>query len=200
MNPTRPALCYHTAILRRLGDKMKLLKFLCLPKGHRRARSVARSEIGPIEGEGGADLAVLRPTESAPDLRIGTSTLPKPSPLIHRNQESDGMPTILSRTNRLNVTFLRNTDPETVSNRAPPFPGSDQSSLPGPSGRVVDSRATSKNKSDWKSTTYAATRLAINLVKESSDVFPPLKSVAGGLLAILNHCEVRPASPRLCRL
>ena len=40
-------------------------------------------------------------------------------------------------------------------------------------------------------TTYATTKLAINLVKESSDVFPPLKSVVGGLSAILDHCEVR---------
>ena len=63
----------------------------------------------------------------------------------------------------------------------------------------VDPRAASENQSDWKSTTYATTRLAINLVKESSDVFPPLKSVAGGLSAILNHCEVRSMTPRLCR-
>ena len=40
------------------------------------------------------------------------------------------------------------------------------------------------------------TRLAINLVKEPSDVFPPLKSVAGGLSAVLDHCEVYFISPR----
>jgi len=57
-----------------------------------------------------------------------------------------------------------------------------------------------KSKSDWKATTYATTKLAIDLVKESSDVFPPLKSVAGGLSAILNHCEVRFISPGLYRL
>ena len=32
------------------------------------------------------------------------------------------------------------------------------------------------------------------MVKESSDVFPPLKSVAGGLSAILDHCEVNSIS------
>jgi len=122
MNPTRPALCYHTAILRRLSDKMKLLKFLCLPKGHRRARSVARSEIGPIEGQGGADLAVLRPTESAPDLRIGTSTLPKPGPLIHRNQESDGMQIVLSRTIRLNASLCVIQTPTPFPIELCPFP------------------------------------------------------------------------------
>ena len=45
--------------------------------------------------------------------------------------------------------------------------------------------------SNWGSTAYATTKLAINLVKESADVFPPLKSVAGGLSAILDHCDVR---------
>ena len=39
-------------------------------------------------------------------------------------------------------------------------------------------------------TGYAANKSAIDLMKESSDAFPPLKSVAGDLSAILNHCEV----------
>jgi len=77
--------------LRRLRDKMKLPKFLRLPKSHRRARSKARSEIGPIEGQSEADLATPRPAESTPDLRIGTSALPTPSPLVLNNQESNGM-------------------------------------------------------------------------------------------------------------
>ena len=51
---------------------------------------------------------------------------------------------------------------------------------------------TDKNGSDWKSTAYNATKLAINLVKESADTFPPLGSVAGGLSAILDHCDVQP--------
>jgi len=70
---------------------MKLPKFLRLPKSNRRARSKARSEIGSIEGQSEADIATPHPTESTPDLQIGTSTLPTPSPLIPRNQELDGM-------------------------------------------------------------------------------------------------------------
>ena len=92
MNATRPAICYQTTIytsLHRPSDEMKLLKLLCLPKTHRRARSRARSEIGPVEDQTG--LAAPRPTESAPDLRIGTSTLPAPSPLTPNDQESTGM-------------------------------------------------------------------------------------------------------------
>ena len=74
--------------LSRLSDKMELLKkLLCLPKSHRRARSKARGEIAPIEDQNNPSLAVLRPTESAPDLRIGTSTPPIPRPLTSRHQK-----------------------------------------------------------------------------------------------------------------
>ena len=55
---------------------------------------------------------------------------------------------------------------------------------------------TSENKSEmsWKSTAYASVKVVADVVKESSDVFPPLKSVVGGLTAILKHYDVRPAS------
>jgi len=77
--------------LHRLSDKMKFLKnLLCLPKSHRRARSKARSEIAPIEDQNNAGLAVLRLTESVPDLRVDTSTSPIPRPLTPRYQESNG--------------------------------------------------------------------------------------------------------------
>ena len=79
--------------LHRLGDKMKLLNFLCLPKSHRRARSKTRNDQDSLtEGhESGAGLAVPRPTESTPDLRVGTSNLPTPSPLTPHDQESNSM-------------------------------------------------------------------------------------------------------------
>ena len=60
-----------------------------------------------------------------------------------------------------------------------------------PSEHAVKPNATDKKASDWKSTAYNAAKLAINLAKESADAFPPLKSVAGGLSAILDHCDVR---------
>ena len=56
---------------------------------------------------------------------------------------------------------------------------------------IVDPTAAYENESDWKSTLQASAGLAIDIVKESSDAFPPLKSVAGGLSAVLKHCEVR---------
>jgi len=96
MNATRRTICYQTTISitqHRLNEKMKLpklSKFLHLPKGLRRNRSKARSEIGPIEGQNEAE-PVSRPTESSPDLRTVTSDLLTPRPLTPRGQESNGM-------------------------------------------------------------------------------------------------------------
>jgi len=55
----------------------------------------------------------------------------------------------------------------------------------------VDPSAAYEDEKDWKSTIYASTKLVIDVVKESSDVFTPLKSVAGFLSAVLKHCDVR---------
>ena len=63
---------------------------------------------------------------------------------------------------------------------------------PSTPNQSVEPSTSYEKKSSQKSTMYSATKLAIHMVKESSDVFPPLKSVAGGLSAILNHCDVWP--------
>ena len=60
-----------------------------------------------------------------------------------------------------------------------------------PSEHTIKPSATDETESNWRSTAYSTTKLAINLVKESADAFPPLKSVAGGISAILDHCDVR---------
>ena len=82
-------------------------------------------ESSPIEpGSGSSTLTaapelakftVPRHTESTPDLQTGPSTLPTSSLLSPRDQESNGMWTILSQTVHLGTPF-HNTDPETVSN------------------------------------------------------------------------------------
>jgi len=41
------------------------------------------------------------------------------------------------------------------------------------------------------SAAYSSTKVVIDVVKETSDVFPPLKSVAGGLAAVLKHFDVQ---------
>ena len=166
--------------------------FLPVPKIHRRTRSGARSEVGSLKGPSDVDLIAPRPTESTPDLRIGVPTLPTPNPLDSRDQESDGTRTMISWTVHLTTLFSCNTGPHSVSNQIIFVPGRDRGDGDHPKfpGHVVDPRTASEGRSGWSSTAYATTKLAINLVKESSDAFPPLKSVAGGLSAILNHCDV----------
>ena len=76
--------------LNRPSDKMES-NFLCLPIGHHRTPSKARSNISPIEDQSEAGQTVLHPSGSTPDLRIGTSALPSSRPSTPRNQESDSM-------------------------------------------------------------------------------------------------------------
>ena len=95
-------------------------------------------------------------------------------------------------------TLSRNTDSGTVSDQISSVPGRDQTSLPESSDHTVDQGLAPERKSDWKPTAYATTKLAVHLVKESPDGFPPLKSVMGGLSAILGHCDVRFTSSKLC--
>ena len=60
--------------------------------------------------------------------------------------------------------------------------------------RTIDQGAANQNKSSWISTAYSSTKVVIDVVKESSDVFPPLKSAASGLAALLKHYDVRSLS------
>jgi len=167
---------------------MKWRKFLHLPKTLRRTQSEARSEIGSVKDQSEANPSAPRRSESTPDLQTGTSTLPMSGPSISRDQESSGMQTTLSRPIHLTPLFTQ------LSGQILSVPGRDQPNIPESSERTVEQGVVSESKSDRKSTAYATTKLAITMAKESSDVFPPLKSVAGGLLAILNHCEVWSAS------
>jgi len=85
-------------------------------------------------------------------------------------------------------------DPESESTwAAPPQspPLTDDAANPG-----VFGAATSKDESEWKHTVSSAAKLTLRTVKEASDAFPPLRSIAGGLCAILDNCEVRSAIVR----
>ena len=59
------------------------------------------------------------------------------------------------------------------------------------SSYVVDPTAAYENESNWKSTVYASAGLAIEVLKETSDAFTPLKSVVSGLSVILKYYDVR---------
>jgi hypothetical protein len=41
----------------------------------------------------------------------------------------------------------------------------------------------------WQST-YAAARMAVEIAKESSDMFPPLKAVVGAMSVLIKNCDV----------
>ena len=55
---------------------------------------------------------------------------------------------------------------------------------------AIDEGAANHNGSSWMSAAYSSTKVVIDVVKESSDVFPPLKSAASGLAAVLKHFDV----------
>ena len=155
--------------LHRPSNDMGLRDFLSLPKGHRRSRSKARSEIGPIEGQSEAELvAHQRPT--TPDLGIGSSTPPTSGPLTSRGQESNRTQRTLSRRSIYLTTLFSPNTGRSISDRV----------------RSVFSKS--------KPLASSTAKLLLRGVKESADAFPPLKSVAGGLCFILDNCEVRPTS------
>jgi hypothetical protein len=169
-----------------MGLRDGLRDFLRIPK-HRRKHSKARSDTNSIESPNEPDPAVPRPTEPTQDLQIGSSTLPTSSPLIPRDQESSGTRITLLRAIYLTIPSCN------VGDRDPTRSVPSERHL-GSSNCIVDPTAAHENNSNWMSTAYSAAKLAINMIKESSDVFPPLKSVAGGLSAILQHCDVRSTS------
>ena len=72
-----------------------------------------------------------------------------------------------------------------------PVPHVDKNKPVNLSSHIVDPTAAYENKPNWKPTLYASAGLVIDLLKESSDAFAPLKSVVGGLSAIIKHCDVR---------
>ena len=53
------------------------------------------------------------------------------------------------------------------------------------------SSAADENRPGWKSTASSSAKLVLRAVRDSSDAFGPLKSVAGGLCFMLENCEVR---------
>jgi len=71
-----------------------------------------------------------------------------------------------------------------------PPPLTDDAANPAVPGPIRVGAATSKDESEWKHTVSSAAKLTLRTVGGISDAFPPLKSVAGGLCAILDNCEV----------
>ena len=72
-----------------------------------------------------------------------------------------------------------------------PDPDVDERKFVNPSNYATDPTAAYENNPDWKSTVYASTEPAVDVLKESSDAFTPLKSVVRGLSGILKYYDVR---------
>jgi len=165
---------------------MGIREFFRLPHKHRRVRNQAQGEVNPVGG-GENDLAAS--PHSGPDLSIRSSISSRSALSISQTQGSNGMWTATFRVIHLTV-MLRNADDVVSHPTQSAGVRSRQAGNSEPSKRAVKPSAVDQAKSDRRSTTYATTKLAINMVKDASDVFPPLKSIAGGLSAILNHCDV----------
>ena len=179
-------LSYHH--LRRPSDDMRLPGFLSLPRKDRRARSKARSEADAVRDPSEADLAVPRPVESDINLGIGSSTSPTFLPPALQNRAYSGMWMIVFRA--MHLIILPCVD-NVASDPTQSATKKDKRSRPW--DRIFNrNTATNEDKSgpSWKSTAYASAKVVVNVVKESSDVFIPLKSAAGGLSAVLKHYDV----------
>jgi hypothetical protein len=171
-----------------MGLRDRFRDLLCIPRKDRRAQGEARSEADAAEAPREANLAMPRPVESTPDLRIGASkTLPMSSPLAPRDQETSDTQTALPH-----ATALTNPPPNTGNsvvldhNQSAPREGERLEPL----DHVPNRGAATENKSNWKSTAYSSAKVVIDVAKESSEVFPPLKAAVGGLAAILKHYDV----------
>ena len=120
----------------------------------------------------------------------------KSTPPTVRRRRSDGKQNIrfisdLSLQFELGATGGTTSQIPSVSDHHIPAPNVDESKPAELSSYIVDPTAAYENKPNWKSTLYASAGLVIDIVKESSDAFTPLKSVAGGLSAILKHYDVQ---------
>ena len=128
-------------------------------------------------------------------LGVGSSDRESAPPTL-RKSEPEGMDSGELIQFQSVLTCLRTTGNTTsevpaVSGRHLSVPNIDENKPVEPSSYVVDPSAAYENNSNWKSTAYASAKVIIDVVKESSDVFTPLKSVAGGLSAVLKHYDAR---------
>ena len=173
---------------------MPLPGFLSIPLKGRRARSKARSEADAIQDPSEDGLLIL-PTESDQDRGSRSRTVPATVTSTLQNQVSSG--TRAGFGLAIHLTVLPRNIGNVVSN--PTQSTTKKAKRPKPWDRILNRSTSStgedKSGSGLGSTVYASTKVVVDVVKESSDVFPPLKSVAGCLMVILKHYDVCPVSP-----
>ena len=131
-----------------------------------RPHSPAQTESGPSQEGMYVSGENTSQAHLDPEPDVGSIVTPLPTP---RDGGTDGVWT---------APFLQLSPKDRVGN-------------PATSDTIHSNTAGFKNKSDWKDTASSAAKLFLRTVERASDAFPPLKSVAAGLCAILDNCEVR---------
>ena len=153
----------------------------------RRKRRKARGEI---ENPSKVDLPAPRPTEcgasASPSISHGQSD---------QESESSSMQVVSSQTTYLIALSLRNVAHSYNSDGRRSVSNVAESAEPGSSNPVAGPGLVDENRSNLRSLVCSGAKLILKGVNESADAFGPLKSVAGGLCFILDHCEVRRPPP-----
>ena len=165
---------------------MGLRDFLDIPRKwkHPRARSEEANSVKATQ------IGLTASTHSQPDSRIDESSISlTPAPSTSQNREPSGTCTSVFRRTYLTIfpCKLDNAAHDPTQSAT----GTEHDKQQEPSEHTVNPSAMDENESNRESTPYSATKLVTNLVEESADAFPPLKSVVGSLSAIVDHCDVR---------
>ena len=143
--------------------------------------------------------------------RVPSRSLDPGHPIQLSQNYGGGNPTVSSARTRFNFNLVLQSDLDVTGSTASEIPSvpshpflvpnvneSEPVDLLSP---IVDPTAAYQNESNSKSTVHASAGLFIDVLKESSDVCTPLKSVAGSLCAVLKYydvwyaCSAKPVTP-----
>ena len=122
---------------------------------------------------------ILSPAMSYPRKRLPSSATPISLPQTTSSKRRKAVET---------SPEPRDKKPGLLAALSASLPSAIGSSSQGPSDTDVDRPETSK-ESRWR-TAYAAARMAVEFTKESTDMFLPLKAVAGALSVLIKNYDV----------
>ena len=160
--------------------------------------SVSRSVVGVGRGQGATDDKASGETSQRdlhPHPHVQTeSGSSREAEDFDRERADQGDPPpqsdVGTKTPALSTSRAGEPESTWIISFQPPRLTDDVGNPAAPDPALVDV-ATSGEKSDWKHTASSAAKLILRTVERASDAFPPLKSTAAGLCAILDNCEVR---------
>ena len=139
--------------------------------------------------QGDAMRAPILPCDRVPNRSLGPGR-----PIRLSQNYGGGNPTVSRTSGRFGFNLSLRFDVDAIggikSGFSKIFGLRPDSKYPKLSSYTIDPTAAYKNKASWKATLQASAGLFIDVLKESSDVCTPLKSVAGGLCAVLKYYDV----------